>query len=912
MKNKGRKILVAVIGLVALVIGIIAFRGNYLEIAQVGDKFISTYNRTFIYRVISFIINFVFLYGAFYLTNRSIKKGLKVFFDDEKKEMPNFPNKSLCFTIALIGSILTTEVILNRVLLAFSNSQFGISDAVFGFDLSFFVFWKPLIQYLVVYLIVVVVGTIIYAVAYSLIVLNTSFDGVQKESLEKVELTKKLKSRIISIAVLATAFVVFQMIFNIGNESFMSLNLNDGTQYSLNGAGAIDVVLKLVGYVILAILIFVSIMKAYGAIKEGNVRRVIAFASVVPIYLIALAIVLAISQLVFVGSNELDKNYKYIEENIKSTKEAYGIAIDEGTINYSGTITEKEISTNSDILRNVSIVDSKNVLQDIKSTHTSKGYYTYRNTQIGQYNVNGISSLVYLTPREITSENITNANKMYEYTHGYGVLVTMAGSTDEYGNLKTYQAEFDGSDSVINVKEPRIYFGMQSNNAIVTNTKDNEVDYINEETGKEVNYKYTGTAGKHLGFIDRLILAIKEANIELVFPKDYTDESKIIANRNVIQRAKTIMPFMQYDENPYIVINDAGEIYWVIDAYTVTDEYPFSQKSTFNGSEVNYIRNSSKVIINAFTGETKFYITDRTDPIVMAYNNIYPDLFEDKDISIPEDISKHFVYPSKLFEIQSEMLEKYHNVEADVLYRANDVWEIAETVEEKAMKPYYTTVKDENGNLKLGLVIPYTMYGKQTIIAYLVATYESGSSKLKITEFPSDSSVLGVSTLETQISTDEVIAPEIASLNVTGTKITKELIAVPVDNTMVYVQSIYQQLINETNQRPTLMRVVVASGNKIAIGRDLQTALANLLSQFAVDIDVTDGEDVDSLTKAIIRANENMKTSSRNQDWKLYGEDLQELTSLIEKLDKVIKAKEEQKAKDAVAANALMENTVAE
>ena len=194
------------------------------------------------------------------------------------------------------------------------------------------------------------------------------------------------------------------------------------------------------------------------------------------------------------------------------------------------------------------------------------------------------------------------------------------------------------------------------------------------------------------------------------------------------------MPYLTYDENPYLVVDDSGNQYWVIDAYTTSNSYPFSQQVDLdNGETMNYIRNSVKVIVNAFDGTMKFYITDRTDPIVMAYNNMYPGLFVDKDEKIPEDISKHFVYPQYLYDIQAEVIQKYHNIQPEVLYRANDIWKIAESNNNGRtiqMKSYYTMVKPAGTDSEtLGLVIPFTPYGKQNMISYMVGTYENGEAK---------------------------------------------------------------------------------------------------------------------------------------------------------------------------------------
>lgn len=918
LKNK-RTLIVLIVLLIAVVVTYIYLRGSYLEVKEIGENFLPSFWKNLTYTAIAFIINIAFLYFTFYFTNRTLKKGLKVFFDDEKKEMPKFPNKSVSFIISLIGSLATTKLLLNNMLLCFSNSKFGISDIVFGLDISYFLFQRPLINFILMYLLIVVIATIIYAIIYALIVLNISFEGVARESIKKCDLVGKLGLRIKIIAVLLGVIVFFFTVQNIGNEKFLNIELNDATSYSLFGAGSSDVVIKLWGYVILAILTVISIFRAYRALKEKSTRRVLGNIMIVPVYLVILAIVLAGYQIIFVGSNGLDKNQKYIQENIKQTKIAYGINLNESNIAYSGTITDKEVNENKNLIDNIAIVSNNNVLQDLQSSQTSKGYYTFRTTQIEKYNINNKQTLVYVTPREISNKNTTYSNKTYEYTHGFGSVITMAGKVDSDGDLENIQTEFENKNSAINIKEPRIYFGLETNSAIVINNeKDDEFDYINTETGKEETYTYTGNAGLTLNFWDRLILGIKEGDVKLALSGSVTNESRIITNRNILERAKIIMPYLTYDKDPYLVIDDSGNQYWVIDAYTTSNSYPFSQQIAIeNGKTINYIRNSVKVIVNAFDGKMKFYITDRTDPIAMAYNNMYPELFENKDKTIPEDISKHFVYPKYLYNIQSEIVQKYHNIEPEVLYRANDIWQIAKSNSNgktaTQMDSYYTMIKTNDNKEELGLVIPFTPYGKQNMISYMIGTYENGVPKLSLYEFPSDSNVLGPMQIETQINQDETISTEIASLNVSGTKITKTLIAVPINNTILYVEPIYQQLLNETTeQKPTLKRVVVTSGNKIAIGNNIEEAILKLLSKSAGNIDITDSENIEDLVSEIVKANNNVKNSSSNSDWKLFGEDMQKLTNLINQLEKIVLENQKITTTNNTTENDIAENTINE
>lgn len=486
----------------------------------------------------------------------------------------------------------------------------------------------------------------------------------------------------------------------------------------------------------MCLVIIISVFMAIKAFNAGKTKKVITSIAIVPSYLILLFIVMLGFDIIFVNSNELDKEKKYIQANINYTKNAYGINIDEVNIENGGTITGEAITTNADLLNNVTIVSKDIVLKDLKGSQTSKGYYTYRDAGIGKYNINGKEKLVYISPREIVSSNGTYNNKTYEYTHGYGTIITSASETNGNGNLEHIQKGFENTNEAVKITEPRIYFGLETNDTVVTNSSSKkEFDYPNLDSNSTENIenKYNGDAGLSLNFLDRVILSIKEGNLKLAFSGDITSESKILTNRNIIDRAKKIMPYLTYDENPYMVINNEGRLVWVLDAYTTSNYYPYSQRTVLNQNgvtktEINYIRNSVKVLIDSYDGTMKFYITDRTDPIAMAYRNIYPSLFEDLETAIPEDISSHFVYPEYLYNIQSEILKRYHNVQPDVLYRNDDVWDIATHNTGKVLtktgtqiKPYYTMLKVKNNDKSsLGLVLPYTPYDKQNVISYLV------------------------------------------------------------------------------------------------------------------------------------------------------------------------------------------------
>lgn len=903
-KNNKRIVIVLAFILLVLLIGYIYFRGQYLEILEIGEKYTEIFWQNVKYTAIAFSINFIVLFLLIYLTNLKIKKGLKAFFEDDKKPMPKLVNKSIAFISSIIISALTTNIMLKNFMLCFNSASFEIADPIFGYDISYFIFQKPFIEFMLIYILLLVVGLTIYTVIYYIISFNIFFDGVSREILRNSHFTKQLVSHIIIIVILL-ASLTYIGIQDMEVNKF--LTLKDGTSYSIYGAGFADVTIRLWGYKILTIVMVVSIILAVIFFKKGKTKNVIKSLLVVPTYLIGMLLVLLITQTVFVNPNELDKEKSYITKNIEYTKKAYGIEIDEITISNNVTLDNKIKNKNQEVIDNIAITSKENIVKSLNLSQTAKGYYSYRDSSIAKIDLNGKLSLVYITPREI-SENVGTYNdKMHEYTHGYGVIVTSAKEVNEDGEIINLQKSFENNE-VINISEPRIYYGLQTNEPVITNSKNkNEFDYpkLNSNSAENVENSYNGKAGLKLNFLDRFILGIKEGNLELAFSTNITKESKVLTNRNIIKRAKTLIPYLIYDENPYLVIDKDGKMIWVIDACTTSSEYPYSQISTIQmdaltKKDINYIRNSVKVLIDAYDGTTKFYITDRTDPIIMSYRNIYPNLFVDKDEQIPEDISSQFIYPEFLYNIQAEIIKRYHNIQPDVLYRGDDIWNIATSIDGKTttktgveIEPYYTMVKPvDSETTKLGLVIPYTPYKKQNIISYAIGTYENGIPKLTIYKYTSDSNVIGTMQLNNLTEQDTNISKEIDKLKVTGTKITKRTIVVPIEDTLLYVQSIYQQYTNEDNSLPLLKKVVVASGNKFAIGDNIEEAINNLLSQSAFNIEIESTETINETIEAIIKANENLEKSNNSNDWEMIGKDMKKLQELIKTLEELVKQEE--------------------
>ena len=879
--NKLKNILVIAFIAIYLICTYVTLRGQYLECLELGEQYIQNFWTNIKYKYSIMGISFIIISICMFLTNIGIKKGLKPFFESENKTMPKFPNKSIIFVVAVIGSIFFSNNLVEKVVLCASKVSFQKTDMIFNMDISYYMFIKPLIEEVIKYLMQFVILLSAYITAFYIIVFNLYFDGIDRTMLRKSKLIKSLLKNVIILAILAGILTIFST-QNILTDKFLTLN----DEIELTGAGFVESTIKLWGYIIFAFVIIIAIILSVIFFQKNKNKKIMFTLLTIPGYLVAMFVVMVVTDFVFVRPNEFDKERKYIEENISSTKEAYGINASEININYSGTISETEINENREILNNIPIVSQNMVKQSLEDTQTEAGYYTFRNILTTKFVKDGQEKIAYVAPREIAEQSISYNNKTYELTHGIGQIIVNANETSEDGNIQYIQKDIKDNQ--------RIYYGLETNSIVVTNTKNKEeYDYTDSE-GNEYTYSYEGNSGIQVGFIDRLILALKNGDFKLAFSTSVTNESKILTNRNVIERAKTALPYLLYDKNAYTVIND-NQIYWIIDAYTISDKYPYSSYTTIEEEKekqsINYIRNSVKVIINAYNGEMKFYIVDKTDPIISAYKKIYPAMFEEN--YIPEEIQKKLKYPQLLYNVQAEMLRAYHNVKEDVLYRNSDIWSLAtygkttSKIKTATLEPYYTMLKTSDGETRFGLVQMYTQKNKSNIIAYVLGTCNGTNNELKIYKFSADSNILGANQLDNLIEQDETISTELNSLNVTGVKISKEMKIIPINNTLLYIETIYQTKTNEINQPITLEKVIVASGTKVAIGDNLENALSKLLSQSAVNLEVNNTEDIEGLIDTIIKANNNLTDSNLRNDWEMMGSDIKALQELIERLDKM-------------------------
>ena len=898
-KTKEKSSIKIIVVLAALIVftlvTAISLRAQYLSYIGINEN----YDELFIQKVTNkgtvFGYSFVAIYFFVYILNKFIKRGLKKFFEDEKKEMPRLPNKSLAFVLAIIGGVFATEMLADKLAIFANAAQFGQYDPIFGADIGYYMFSLPFIQAILIFLIEALVVAMIYTAIYYVITLNSFFDGVDVETLKK---NTFIKQEIFILVLVAIVFCTYVFISSqdILTGNMLTIGDGDNVEIELVGAGKTDVTIKLWGYRILTFVIAISVIRLLIYIKKQSFKHSVISAMIVPVYLLGMFIAMMCFQIIHVGSNELDSEADYIAHNIKNTKAAYGIDIDQQNINSYASITDAQVENNQNVISNIPLITEEITLNAIEEHQENQTSYSYEHTFLANYKVDGKDTLMYITPREILNDSTISYNyRTFRNTHGYSLVANTTLDNDLDGYAEYILSDFTNQDK-LNIKEPRIYFGLQTDSTIMTDTEfGKELDYPltaskNEET------VYNGKAGIKLGFLDRLVLAISEKSLKLVTSTDITKDTKIINNRNIIERAKKVLPDILYDEEPYLVITDTGRLVWVLDGYTRSNEYPYAQVTTIDikgyKEKLNYIRNSVKVLIDAYDGTTTFYITDTSDPIIMTYRNMYPDLFVEDEL--PEDIQKHLVYPKFLYQIQADMINQYHDVSEDTLYRAEDIWQIttkASTTNSAVvgveMEPYYTMLKTvDNNSPKLGLFLTYNKYGKQNITSYLVGTVKDGKSNLALYKFNSESNVVGIMQLNSQIEQDATITKQLEDINTTGTRLIKDMIIVPVDNTLLYVQPIYQVRLNDDSQIPILKKVIVASGNSVAIGDDLKTALTNLFTDaYSVDLEFVDLEDIDALVDSVIKANNNLKESLDANDFELIGKDISSLQTIINQLE---------------------------
>ena len=662
----------------------------------------------------------------------------------------------------------------------------------------------------------------------------------------------------------------------------------------LTGAGFLDVNIKLWIYRIISIVIIIAVYNFIRGIKKEESKKILFSIILIPAALIIVFIVNIAIDSIFLRGNDIDREKEYILQNIRATEEAYNINVENKEIAKGTDITSEKIKKDSELIEKLPMVTPdvvKETLENNTDNKEKKSLYKYGNPNL----VKNGNAYDYLTTREIDDKDKTLTNKIYKYTHGNFGILTSSSKVNKNGYLLNVSEKFEGQElNGTKIKEPRLYYGENTNSNAIVNAKDiKEYDYPTSTlTNKENNYN--GKGGIKLSLLERIALAITKGSTELIFNNNIVENTKVLLNRQIIERAKKILPNIRYDKDPYLVTKDDGGLAWVIDGYTVTSRYPYSQKVSIEADKggkerINFIRNSVKVVIDAYNGTVDFYVTDTTDPFISTIMKTYPTLFKNYN-ELSENIKKQMKYPQYLFDIQAKVLTTYHNSDVDNIYRADDRWEVAEVSGSgtRSSTSMYTLLK-KGDELKPAIITTYTPEKRKNIVSYLVGQTENGANKLTMYRY-NEKSELSLSFIDTQIEKDEKVQKEMRELTTLGTELKTVRILLPYEDTTLYIKSIYQVFLNEDSV-PVLKKVIVANKGKVGIGNTLKEAMQRMLTENAIDIDVRDLANEDELKDAIIKQNKTLKDVMKQGDFEYTGKDIQRLIKLVDQLEEVSKEK---------------------
>lgn len=943
-KRTGIKVLiVAIVVVIALFLSLIGFFTDFLWFKEQG--YVSVFLTKLLTQLKIGIPVFVVISFLAYVYLKFLKKGyfqkIASTEDTDTKKL-----NRITWGLSIVFGILVTFVSVSGLwfeILKFAHSTgFDIADPLFKLDVSFYLFQLPFIKELAQIMISVIIAFALLTFIYYAILLsvrtpqmfeeaesqeppfsspfeenneNPGFDNVtdmfgkfgeaftgrakKKTAKKKKQFDNENFAQLIHIAekqliLIGTLFFIMVAV-NLFLKQFDLLYAHTGVVY---GAGFTDTHITLWVYRIMAVLSLVAAVMFAIGVKKRNVRTIV----VVPVVIIAVGIVgFGASFLVqnfVVSPDEIGKEDEYLEHNIQYTQYAYDL--DNVMVKQfaaSNTLTSEDIANNGETINNIRINDYEPAEKFYNQTQSIRPYYTFNDVDVDRYMINGEYTQTFLSAREIDEEKISDTwlNKYLKYTHGYGITLSRVDKVTSSGQpdmlIKNIPPESDVDE--IEVTNPAIYFGESTNNYILVNTDEKEFDYPDGETNNQYT-TYEGTAGIKLNLLNKTMFAIREGSLKLLVSSNLTSDSKIIINRNIMDRVQEIMPYLQYDDDPYIVTVDGG-LYWIIDAYTVSANYPYSEP--YNDSGLNYIRNSVKVVIDAYNGTTSYYLVDDTDPIANTYKEIYPDLFKDFE-EMPESLQAHIRYPNALFEIQANVYKKYHMTDVNVFYQSEDMWDIAQEVygtEVTTMEANYYILKlpgEESAEFVNS--ISYTPKDKKNMTGLLMARNDGEHyGELVLYQMPKSKVVYGARQVEALIDQNTEISKEFSLWDSKGSNYSRgNLFVIPIEDSLIYVEPVYLE--SKEDSIPEVKRVIVVYGDQIAYEQTLAEALNSLFGEGSAnesssassdqeeksDDKLSTSELIDKVQDAFSKAEE----AQKNGDWAKYGKYLDEMEKYLNML----------------------------
>jgi uncharacterized membrane protein (UPF0182 family) len=607
----------------------------------------------------------------------------------------------------------------------------------------------------------------------------------------------------------------------------------------LVGASYTDVHIALPGLYICAIAgVVAAAWVIFGIVREKLVwSALLATVFYVAVSVLARGIVPAAFQKLVVSANELTRETPYIRRHIEATRNAWGLDKVEGK-DLSGEVqlTMADIKANGATVDNVRLWERDLLMQTFKQLQEIRTYYDFVSVDDDRYTIDGRYRQVHVAARELNSESLptrTFINSRLTFTHGMGVTMAPVNQVTSEGLPVLFIKDVPPVSTVsVKLTRPQIYYGELTNEYVFVGTGQPEFDYPAGD--QNIYTKYTGRGGVPIGtFLRKVLYAFQFGSLKILLSDDIKGGARVLYRRNIMERATTSMPFLDFDNDPYLTITDAGELKWILDAYTSSDAYPYAQR-TADGT--SYMRNSVKVVIDAYDGTVDAYIAQPNDPVVQTYAKIFGGIF--KPISaMPADIRRHVRYPGDLFRIQTTLHATYHMTEPDAFYHREDQWQIPGalnkvTNENPFMRHIIMRLPGER-NPEFIFMTPFTPRGKDNLAAWMVARMDGENyGKLSVYRFPKQSLVYGPKQIANRINQDTDISRQLTLWDQKGSEVIRgELLVIPIEESLIYVQPIYLRA--EGGNIPELKRVVVAHENRVIMAETLEEGLNALFGSGA-------------------------------------------------------------------------------
>ena len=615
----------------------------------------------------------------------------------------------------------------------------------------------------------------------------------------------------------------------------------------------------------------------------------------------------ALIQRIVVTPNEQEREEPYIEFNVEATRKAFALEeIDARELSGDATLTRSDIEANPETINNVRLWDHGPLLDTFGQIQAIRSYYDFASVDNDRYVINGEYRQTMLSSRELNSNSLSNRtwpNERLVFTHGYGVALGPVNQVTAEGLPVLFVKDLPPNSEVdLSVEEPSVYFGELSNDYVIVNTDTREFHY--PEGDDNVYSEYEGESGIPIGgLFHKLLFSLRFRAFNVLISRQLTPDSRILIHRNISDRVEALAPFLMYDRDPYMVISE-GRLFWIIDAYTVTDSYPYSTQAM---RTINYIRNSVKIVIDAYEGTTTYYLADTDDPIAATISKIFPDLFTPIE-AMSADLRSHVRYPQDIFTLQTAMFSTYHMTNPAVFYNKEDQWDVPAIDSDgrtAQMEPYYTIMKlPGEQDAEFIQMLPFTPRRKDNLAAWMVARSDGEHyGKLMVFQFPKQKLIFGPRQIVARINQDEEISPQITLWNQQGSQVIQgTLLVVPIEESLLYIRPLYLRAAD--GQIPELKRVIVAYQNEIVMEETLALALNRLFGGRAPD-GLLAATTSDSLTvgssnptssetafdpsigisipwSEALQQLERALEAQREGDWSRYGSELNQLRQILE------------------------------